>query len=52
MPIVCGLDLHRKQKPRQQRPPGHDEPAVVPLDAPVLRRKVLGAVINEYRRVA
>jgi hypothetical protein len=30
----------------------HDEPAVVPFDAPVQRRKVLRGVINEYRRAA
>ena len=35
---------------RQQRPPDHDEPVVIPLDAPVQRRKVLGGVINEYHR--
>ena len=31
---------------------GHDEMVVVPLAAPVQRRKVLGDVINEYHRVA
>jgi hypothetical protein len=30
----------------------HDEPAVVPLDAPVQRRKVLRGAINEYRPAA
>jgi len=43
---------HRPHQSRQQRPPDHDEMAVVPLHAPVQRRKVLGGVINEYHRVA
>ena len=43
---------HRQHQGRDQRSPDHDEPVVVPLDAPVLRRKVLGGVINEYRRAA
>jgi putative transposase len=32
--------------------PDHDEPVVVPLDAPVRRRKILGGVIKEYHRAA
>ena len=38
---------HQPHQSRQQRPPDHDEPVVVPLTAPVQRRKVLGGVIDE-----
>jgi putative transposase len=41
---------HRPHQSRSQRPPDQDKPPVVPLDAPVQRRKVLGGLINEYHR--
>jgi putative transposase len=43
---------HRPHQSRHQRPPDCDEPVVVPLNASVKRRKVLGGVINEYHRAA
>jgi putative transposase len=43
---------HRPHQSRQQRPPGHDVPVVMPLKAPAWRRKVLGGVIGEYYRAA
>ena len=43
---------HRPHQSRHQRPPDCDEPVVVPLNASVKRRTVLGGVINEYHRAA
>jgi Integrase core domain/Homeodomain-like domain len=43
---------HRPHQSRHQRPPDQDERVVVPLSAPMQRRKVLGGVINEYHWAA
>jgi putative transposase len=43
---------HRPHQARQERQPGHDTRVVLPLDAPVQRRKTFGGVINEDCRAA
>jgi putative transposase len=43
---------HHPHQSRQQRPPNHDTPVLVPLTGPVQRRKVPGGVIKQYYRAA
>jgi putative transposase len=45
-------DGHCPHQFRHQRPPDHDGPTVVPLDAPVQRRRVLARVVNTCHRAA
>jgi putative transposase len=43
---------YNSHQSRRQLPPDCDVPAVMPLTAPVRRRKVLSGVINQYHRAA
>lgn len=43
---------HRPHQGREHRPPNHDSAEAISLDEPIHRHRVLGGVINEYRRAA
>jgi transposase InsO family protein len=49
---VNHFNNHRPHQGLDQRAPNDDAPTLIPIDAPIRRRQILGGLINEYRRSA